>query len=357
MKAKTRVVIVDDSALSRAILREILEADGDIEVVGEAQNGYEGVSVVDALVPDVVTMDIDMPGPSGLDTIGFIMQKRPLPILVVTGERLGDGSALGFHAIERGAVDFTSKPSITDAAAVKRLRAQVRAIAGMRVVPPSPDDDATAEGAPVPDAPPRDGVEVVGFVAGIGGHRSLMRILRRLPRDFPCAAAVVQHMAPRFGPAFARYLQQMTALRVRLVGRTPMRAQPGELYVCDASSHLVCLKRGEMIASEDPPLRGYRPSATLLLGSLAETYGAAAAGVMCAGSGDDGADGLRRLKQTGALTVVESVHTAEPPEMPRAATDAGAVERALPIELIADFLVGSLTDRGNKTTAPPSNLR
>jgi two-component system chemotaxis response regulator CheB len=351
---KKRVVIVDDSSLSRAILREILEADGDIEVVGEAQNGYEAVGVVDALVPDVVTMDIDMPGPSGLETIGFIMQKRPVPIIVVTGERLGEGSALGFHAIERGAVDFTSKPSITDAAAVKRLRGQVRAVAGMQLTPGGGDTAAAPPGAAEPT--PQGDVEVVGLAAGIGGHRSLMRILRRIPREFPCTLAVVQHMAPRFGPAFARYLQQMTPMRVRLAGKSPMRVSPGELWVCDASSHLVFPSRGEIVAADEPPVRGYRPSASRLFEAMAQVYGRAAAGVLCAGSGDDGADGLRRLKDASGLVVVESVETAVPSDMPRAAAALKAVDKALPAELIADFLVGAFTDKSAKTTAPPSNL-
>lgn len=355
-KPKTRVVVVDDSSLSRAILREVLQADGDIEVIGEAENGYDAVGVVDALTPDVVTMDIDMPGPSGLDTIGWIMEKAPVPILVVTGERLGDGSALGFHAIERGAADFASKPSIEDRPALARLRAQVRAIAGLAVVP------RNAAAALVEDAQrivtamkPRDGIDVVGFCSGIGGHRTLMRILRRLP-PLPCAIVVAQHMAPRFGAAFARYLQRMTPLTVRLATPTPSPLARGAIWVCDASSHLVCPRRGEIVAVEASPDGGYRPSGTRLLASLASTFGRAAIGVVCAGSGDDAAEGLRALKEAGGLAIVESPETAVPADMPRAAVAAlagGAVDRVLPAELIADYLASAFADP-NKSTTPPS---
>lgn len=352
-KPKTRVVVVDDSSLSRAILREVLQADGDIEVVGEAENGYEAVGVVDALGPDVVTMDIDMPGPSGLDTIGWIIEKSPLPILVVTGERLGDGSALGFHAIERGAADFAAKPSIDDDAALVRLRAQVRAIAGLAVGPrnaaPALLEDAQRIVAAMR---PREGVDVLGFSSGIGGHRTLMRILRRLP-PLPCAIVVSQHMAPRFGVAFARYLQRMTPLRVQLASTEPMPLTHGSLWVCDARAHLVCPKRGEIVALEAPPDAGYRPSGTRLFESLARTYGRGAIGVLCAGSGDDGASGLRAMRDAGALTVVESPETAVPADMPRAAVAAEAAARTLPAELIADYLASAFADP-NKSTAPPS---
>lgn len=361
--AKHRVVIVDDSALSRAILKELLEAEGDIEVVGHASNGYDAVGVVDAFKPDVVTMDVDMPGPSGIETISWIMEKSPVPIIVVTGERLGEGSSLGFQAIERGAIDFTSKPSITDDASVERLRAQVRTLAKMKSLPrPGSHIEARAASASnatsdIVSTAPRKGVEIVGFASGIGGHRSLMGVLRRLPHDFPCAVAVVQHMAPRFAAAFARYLQQLTPLAVRVVGKSPRHIVPGELYICDAASHLICPERGMLATSDEPAVRGYRPSCTRMFETIAEVYGANAVGVIVSGSGDDGVGGLLRLKHAGALTIAETAETALPSDMPRAATSARAVERLLPAELIADFLVGTLTGRSAKTTAPPSELK
>lgn len=358
--SKKRVVMVDDSVLARAILREILEGEDDMEVVGEAQNAYDAIGVVDALKPDLVTMDIDMPGPSGLDAIEWLMQKCPVPILVITSERLGGPSALGFQAIQRGALDFSPKPAVTDTEATVRLRNLARTLARVpiqaRPTQPPPMDLATrlTERAPASPESLVSNAEVVAIAAGIGGPRALSEVIKRLPKDFPSSILIVQHMPPRFADGFARFLRGLTAIPVSIVAKGSQPIVPGEIYVCDGSIQPRVPKRGELIG--DPSSTG-KTSADILLTDLSASYGSRAIGVVMSGSGDDGASGLLAMRAAGCLTIAERVETAIPAEMPRAAMKRDAVVRPLSAELIADYLLGTLTVRSAKTTAPPSELK
>ncbi len=350
MKPKKRVVIVDDSSLARTILREIIQADGDIEVVGEAQNGYEAVGLVDALKPDLVTMDIDMPGPSGIDTIGWIMEKAPTPILVITSEQLGGHSSLGFQAIQRGAMDFMPKPSISDEQAVAHLRRQVRTLSELPAFVHVSADD----GEPAPATRVARATGIVAIASGVGGPRALSRVLRRLPRDFPCPVAIAQHMPPRFAVAFARYLESITPLPVRVVGEQPTPIAPG-VFVCDSTSHLVVKSASDLVtvaAHKDYPSK---PSADLLFGSSADHFGGSVIAVVLSGVGSDGSRGLGRVIDAGGLAVVERPETAIPADMPKAASRAWPDARTMPVELIGDLLSSVVTDASAKTTAPPAD--
>jgi two-component system, chemotaxis family, protein-glutamate methylesterase/glutaminase len=347
-----RAVIVDDSPIARAAIRAMLESEGTVEVVGEAENGYEAVSVVDAARPDVVTMDIDMPGPSGLDVIVWIMEKCPVPILVVTGERLGAGSDVGFQAVQRGAVDFMNKPSMADPVASERLRNRVLALARMPafVASDSPRDSATSETVMPPSMAIRP--QIVAIASGLGGTRSIAALLQRLPRDLPFALAIAQHVPPEFGRAFAKYVGSLADRSVLVVGEKSHRFEPGEILLPEPDRHLICTTRGAVASSDAPPVDGVRPSGDLLLKSIAEAHGSSCIGLVLAGAGRDGSQGLARMRELGATTVVESTRTATPNEMPTAAVAACAGVREVTIELIADFLIASAGSK-NRTTAPP----
>jgi two-component system, chemotaxis family, protein-glutamate methylesterase/glutaminase len=352
-----RVVIVDDSSLARAVLRKILEADGDIEVVGEAANGFEAIPRIEALKPDLVTMDIDMPGPNGLETVDRIMHRCPVPILIVTGERLGPGSDLGFRAIQLGALDFVAKPPITDAGATAGLRQQVRSLSTVPVFLHTAERTEPLVEPIEPDSAPgpRARYGVIAIASGTGGPRSLTTIVRALPENLSCPIAIVQQMPARFAESFAKYLASETSLRVRLVAGMPHECAPGELLLCNVDAHLFFSRRGVAVAMDAPPYAAQRPSSTVLLRSIAETYGREAIAILLSGMGDDGIEGLEAVRLAGGLTIAESPDAALVADLPKAALKCGAAMRALPAELIADFLVATVSNAGTKTTAPPSN--
>lgn len=353
---KTRIVLVDDSALSRAVLKQILEAEGDIEVVGEAKDGFEAPSVVRSLKPDLVTMDVDMPGPNGLETISKIMQTTPVPILVVTGERLGAGSDLGFRAIECGALDFTSKPSIVDARACASLRTSVRVLSRVPVFVHV--ESGLGQGATVPpERAPEDDttIDLIAIGSGTGGSRAIAAIVSRLPASLPCAVAIAQPTPSRFADAFVRYLQGLTPLRVVPV-KSSHEWRPGEILVPASDGHLTCPRRGVIAASTEGPNDGHRPSPDVLLRSVADACGKHAVGVLVSGTGEDGVQGLASMHAAGARTVVESPETATPADAPLAAMRAGAVDRSISAELIADFLIAQVSPNLGRSTVPPAVL-
>ncbi len=350
-----RVVTCDDSSLSRMILTKVLEADGDIKIVGQAANGFEAVPRIQEHKPDLVTMDIDMPGPNGLETIERIMHTCPVPILVVTGERLGPETDLGFRAIQLGALDFMAKPSIGDEGSMVRLRAQVRALAGTPVFLHTEDRDATSKTGrqqSLPDAPP---FSIVAIASGTGGPKSVATILQSLPPNFGAPVVIVQQMPEKFSTAYAKYLQSLTQLRVTTVEAMPHDCLPGEVLLPGSDAHVYFPRRGVVVGMHSEPYAGQRPSATVLLRSIAETYGADAVGIILSGTGDDGIEGLAAMRSTGALTLAESPTSAAIADAPAAAVKSGAASRALPAQMIANCLVSAMAAMNSKTTAPPSS--
>jgi two-component system chemotaxis response regulator CheB len=350
-----RIVTVDDSSLSRMILQKVLEADGDIKVVGVATNGFEAVPRIQEFKPDLVTMDIDMPGPNGLETIERIMHTSPIPILVVTGERLGPETDLGFRAIQLGALDFMSKPSLGDEGSMTRLRAQVRALAGTPVFLHADDHSdvrKTGRTHSLPEAPP---FSIVAIASGTGGPKSVATILQSIPENFAAPIVLVQQMPEKFSPAFAKYLQGLTPLRVKTIEAMPHDCLPGEVLIAGADAHIYFPRRGVVVGMDGPPYAGQRPSATILLRSIAETYGGDAVGIILSGTGDDGLEGLAALRSAGALTLAEASTSAALVETPTAAVKRGAASRALPAQMIANCLVSAMAAMNSKSTAPPSS--
>ena len=355
--------MVDDSPICRGVLKGILEASGDIVVAGEAADGYEAVRLAKQLHPDLVTMDLDMPGVDGLQTIEILMAEAPVPILVVTGEPVGPGSDLVFEAVNRGALDLLPKPSLSNRVQSEHVRRHVRALAAVpvfqrvsagkiEVVPLGQADSPSATWRRFPgSAPTHAAPRFVALAAGSGGSRSVARVLGRLPPDFSCPIAVAQHLPAGFGEAYASFLRTNTRLKVEVVGTAPVRCEPGAVYMAIEGGHLVC--EGEsVVAMNDLPLGGFRPSATALFRSVAAVHADRAIGVVLAGLGEDGSTGLSAMRDAGSLTIAEDDH-ARPADMPRAAVAAGAAERIMPVQLIGDMLLAQAQVAEERQTSPP----
>jgi two-component system chemotaxis response regulator CheB len=331
-----RVVVVDDSAVCRAVLREILERDGDIEVVGEAADGAEARDRVARLRPQLVTVDIEMPGTDGLTAIGRIMAETPLPILVVTGRPAEERSHTLFEAVRRGALDLCSKPSINSADEALALRALVRRLAVVPVVRHLPTHSMRAAAVGAPWTAARR-VRVIGIGASAGGPAAVAEVLSGLPREMPACVAVVQHLLVGFARPFGEFLRRNCRMDVELVERE-VAWRPGTVFVAPDDRHLVALTSDRFALVDAPPEAGHRPSVDVLFRSLAAVHGQAALGVVLSGMGDDGTRGLAAMAGAGGLTLAQSEDGCAVYGMPRAAIERGAASRAVRVGEMARVL-------------------
>lgn len=353
-RAKLRVGVIDDSRTYRSIVRLLLEADGDIEIVGEAADGAEGIALLEKKSPDLVTMDLDMPRLDGLAAIRRIMSERPTRILVVTG-RPQQHSTLLFEALEFGALDLIVKPSIVDPAGGAAFREMVRALARIPMAAaPRSVDVAPAEldmRAPESRAAERKPVTMIGIVGSTGGPRATVSVLKQLGPRFTLPVAVVQHMPAGAEEGYARYLASATGLPVEVV-RGPVEPTPGRVWLAPSDAHLVC-RAGRLEPSTEPSTEG-RPSANTLFRSMAEVHGEGAVAIMLSGSKLDGIVGMREVRACGGLTVVEDDVSALQNVGPRQAIADGVAARAMSAPLIGAMLFSLGHPQDGLSTIPPA---
>jgi len=354
-----RCLVADDSRTFRAILRTVLARAPGVEVVAEAADGREAVQKVVALRPDVVTMDVRMPGMDGLAAIAEIMERAPTPVIVVSAEAGPDRQRLAFEALALGAIEVLSKPR-SDAAAFEHdaeaIRSAVRAVAGLKLVTrhrrgtplPRPPPAAAASPRVKPDPgrpPPRDraapaatgaSAVVVGVVGSTGAPPVIASMLKGLPAGFLAPVLVVQHIAAGFEAGLAQWLSSEGRRPVKVAeDGEPLRL--GATYLALEGRHLV-VRSGILHLTDDPPIRGFRPSGTVLLDALAHEYGPAGAGVVLTGMGDDGADGLRAMRARGAATAAQGPASSVVFGMPKVAIEAGGAAETVEADDLAGWL-------------------
>ena len=333
MSTRVRVLVADDSALFREILCRLLREDPGFEVVATAADGDEAAAAVAARLPDVVTMDLHMPDADGYSGIARIMAETPRPILVLASST---SEAATFKALSLGALDVMSKPAPDEDLARygQLLRSRLRLLAGVKVIRHLRGLRRPARAASRPGLGKR---ELVVIGASLGGPRALSQILRGLPADLPVPVAVVQHIADGFTEGLAGWLDQESKLEVRTAADRDV-LKPGRVLVAPGGRHLV-VADGYVRLTDDPPIDTFRPSVNALFASAARVYGPRCCGVLLTGMGRDGADGLNALKQAGAITLAQDEATSAVFGMARAAIEAGAVDKVLPLEEIARAVV------------------
>lgn len=352
---RTRVLVVDDSATSRQLLVTILRADAEIDVVGQAGDGLEGVEMVKRLRPDIVTMDVQMPKLDGFAATKRIMVEAPTPILITTGV---DPRALSvsLEAVRAGALAVHAKPGNPQTPyfdeEARELVRQVKAMSRVKVVRHHDREPARAL-APAGRFPLlRAGVptEVVAIAASTGGPAAIHRILTSLSADFPVPILVVQHIARGFSPGFAGWLNTASLLRVKLA-ENGERLEPATVYVGVDDRHLGVSAARRIQLSIAPAVGGFRPSGTVLFDSVAAAFGASAVAVILTGMGRDGVEGLRAIRRAGGRTIAEAESTAVVYGMPGAAVQAGLADLILPIEQVCAALAGlpCVSDRLRET--------
>ena len=333
-----RVVLADDSATARFLLRAILEADGDIRIVAEAHDGAEAVELVERHAPDLVIMDVHMPVLGGLDATKQIMIRAPTPIIIVSAVTRRDVD-LSLSATSAGALLALPKPENAVSESFEEraadLRAMVRAMAQVKVVRRwSVTDGAVPEAVRGRPRRATEAPELIAIAASTGGPPALRRILIDLPRTVAAPILVVQHIARDFTAGFAEWLASSCALPVKLA-QEGEDLQDGVVYVAPDDAHLGVTARGRVSLDRGPPIAGFRPSATHMFESAGRAYGPRLIAVILTGMGSDGAAGLAVAHQEGAYVIAQDEATSVVYGMAAEAVRRNAVDLQLPIEGIA----------------------
>jgi two-component system chemotaxis response regulator CheB len=340
---KVRVLVVDDSALMRKLIPQMLEADQSIQVVGTAMDGTFCLKKIDELRPTVVTLDLQMPGMNGIDTLKEIMRRHPMPVIVVSSHST-EGASITLKALALGAFDFVAKPQDASGHMVetaKELIAKIKAAAVGKIVRPGilpglaprPEKISTAKSSPPPS-------RTVAIGISTGGPQALEFLLPQLPADFPGSILVVQHMPENFTDMFARRLDELCALRVK-EARSGDTLQAGRVLVCPGNRHMKVkrLAIGDVVVLNDEErVNGHRPSVDVLFNSAAEEFGSQAIAVLMTGMGDDGAQGLGEVKKAGGMTIAQNEESCVVYGMPKAAVERGYARRVMALDVIAATL-------------------
>jgi two-component system chemotaxis response regulator CheB len=343
MRSPVRVLVVDDSALMRKLIPQLLQGDPSIEVVGTAMDGLLGLKKIAELRPDVVTLDLEMPRMDGLDMLREIVRQHAIPVIVVSSHT-SKGAYSTLNALSRGAFDFVAKPTDSSKGGLEQIakelavKIKVAAISG----PPKQTFNIPAPPPPAPKPQPTDARPMRTMAIGVstGGPNALHYLCSQLPRDFAGCLLIVQHMPEGFTGMFARRLNECSAIHVTEALSGDL-LRPGRAFLCPGNRHMKIRRtsQGDMIVLVDQaPVNGHRPSVDVLFHSVARELGKESAAVLMTGMGDDGADGMRAVQEAGGVSIAQSLETCVVDSMPRAAIEAGYASRIVPLDALPSIL-------------------
>ena len=360
LKPKIRVVVVDDSALVRSLLAEIINRQHDMECIGTANDPLIAREMIRELNPDVITLDVEMPRMDGIDFLGRLMRLRPMPVVMISTltER---GAEVTMRALELGAVDFVAKPRVGVANGLQELASQivdkirVAAVAQVHrlpVVPPGVAASAGSAGsrptvARAPTTPSLLGristEKIIAIGASTGGTEAIREVLTHLPADCP-AIVITQHMPPGFTTSFAARLDSLCQMTVKEAVHGE-RLLPGHAYIAPGGKHFSISRSGAnyvAVVDDAPPVNRHKPSVEVLFKSVAASAGRNAYGLMLTGMGADGASAMREMRDAGSYNLVQDEASCIVFGMPREAIAHGAADEVLPLTQIAPALLSKL---------------
>lgn len=353
-----KTLVVDDSALMRKVISDILESCPGIKVIARAKNGRDAIEKVTRLAPDVVTMDIEMPVLDGLHALGYIMSECPTPVIMLSaaGEKHADIMMSAFHY---GAVDFIVKPSGNVSMDIDSIKEEliIKVNAASRVKPnkltfitekqgENCQEDKTCKDVRKAVQPKNRKIVVIG--ASTGGPRALHHVLTALPPGLKVPVLVVQHMPPGFTKSLARRLDDQSSIKIREAKEGDL-IEPGVVLIAPGGYHMIVrqnktsgVTRETIGLTTDDKVQGVRPSIDVLLNSVVPIYGQNALGVILTGMGSDGSEGIRNLKSAGGKVIVEDESTCVVYGMPRAVVSNNLADFIYPINKIAEGITQNI---------------
>jgi len=349
MAGRIRTLIVDDSAYMRVVLKDMLESNGRIDVIGTAKDGIEAVDKAKALTPDVILLDIQMPKIDGIATLKRIMKEAPTRVIMLSAmDKMDD--QLPLRALELGAVDFISKPSGPVSIDIVNFADHISQI----VVDAATTRVEALKQVPTPvihklQAPKKEASQMKAIVIGasLGGPRALEYIFASLPKELPAPIFIVQHLPSEFSQSFARRLSAAKGPRVELAGEG-QKSQKGVGYVAPGGKHLTISWKGAtsllMSLDDGDPVNFVKPSVDVLFKSAAESLGESVLAIVLTGMGEDGTNGALAIKNCGGRVVVQDEATAVAPGMPNSVLEAGAADKVVPLEKIPEEIVRFLEE-------------
>lgn len=348
---KIRVLVVDDSAFMRRVIKQMAETDPEIEVVATARDGMEGVELALTLNPDVITMDIEMPRLNGLEAIERIMEKAPVPIIMVSSLTV-EGAKATFDALDRGAVDYISKNLSTSAFDMMKIQEEltgkIKAVArkknrifGLRAFK-KPEQPVAM---PVKRTIATQKIAFIAIGASTGGPRAVQEVLSHLPGDLTTPFVVAVHMPKAFTNAFAERLNSLCKLPVKEAeAGEPVKS--GQIYLTPGGIQTRLKRKGltdfYLEISDEPRNSIYKPCVDITLTSVAECYPGRSMGIILTGMGHDGREGMRRIKEKGGKTLAQSEETCTVYGMPKAVVDAGLADKVIPLDKIAAEIINMI---------------
>jgi two-component system chemotaxis response regulator CheB len=342
-----RVLIVDDSKVIQEFLAYILSSDPEIQIVGVASSGHEAIELVKIKNPNVITMDIHMPGMDGYETTRNIMETVPTPIVIVTGTLNAKELGNTYKSLEAGALAVVLRPPGFDNPHFAELRVEliqtVKLMSEVKVIKLFP---RSRKGHIIPVQvtqllqPEAKQIQVIAIGASTGGPMALQKILSILPADFSIPVLIVQHIASGFVKGFQHWLSTSSGIKLKIADDGES-ISAGTGYIAPDNFHMGVSRTGIIHLNNQPPENGIKPSINFLFRSVAEAFGPNAVGVLLTGMGKDGADELKLMKEKGATTVVQNEESSIVFGMPAEALRIGAADHALSPESIAEFLFKS----------------
>lgn len=355
--SKIRVLVVEDSLTVLKRLVEVLAADPQIEIVGEASDGKRAIELAKRLKPDIITLDMMLPVMSGLAVTEYIMAHFPTPILIVSSSTNRGELFRTYDALAAGAVDVLDKPKgdEPDGSWEKRLLAAVKLVSRIKVITHPRMRMGALGRVPLPASPvPPTGVdpapgqcEVVAIGASTGGPAAVIDVLRALPADYPFPILLVLHIGEPFGAGFADWLDGLTAHRVRYARDGEVLGTKGRVLMAPVDRHMA-VENGVIRLHGGPERHSCRPSVDVLFESVAREFGSCAVGALLTGMGRDGATGLLDIRRAGGFTIAQDEASSVVYGMPREAAIIGAAQKILPLAEIGPALAALAPATGRR---------
>jgi two-component system, chemotaxis family, protein-glutamate methylesterase/glutaminase len=349
---KIKVVIVDDSALIRSVMTEIVNSQPDMEVVGVAPDPLVARDLIKRTNPDVLTLDVEMPKMDGLDFLEKLMRLRPMPVLMVSSltER---GSEITMRALELGAVDFVTKPKISIQTGMREytelIADKIRGAARARIKPRTLQAPAPGVQLPQLRSPLTSSEKLIIIGASTGGTEAIREFLMQMPSDCP-GILIAQHMPEGFTSSFAKRLDSLCRISVS-EAQGNERVLPGHAYIAPGHSHLLLTRSGANYMTrieQSEPVNRHRPSVDVLFRSAALAAGKNAVGVILTGMGKDGAQGMLEMKQAGATNFAQDEASCVVFGMPREAIAIGAAHEVGALSALPGMVLGHLATHGGR---------